>query len=205
MTNESRVRHLEALIQDYERELRRIQQVLGTLRNALAMEQGASSESSSQRRTVHPSPTYQSEYKTYMSKVNVEDLKGMTVADAAKHIARANGGLLLMTPARRLMEQAGIIQDSNYARNLVHRTVAVESGAFVKAEGEGKGRYHLIEDDTNSGDDDDGGQRASSDVSHPKGEDRTGRPLPVPPSERMPLDPGSSEPGSRHRDIPPAR
>ena len=74
--------------------------------------------------------------------LTVEDVQGMDPLEAAKKIARANHGVLRFTPARRLLEQAGILQDSEEDRTRFHNLVS-ESPEFSRMEK--RGHYQLVE------------------------------------------------------------
>lgn len=78
--------------------------------------------------------------------LSVEDVQGMDPLEAAKKIARANQGTLKFTSARRLLEQAGILQDSEQDRMRFWNLVS-ESPEFSRMKK--RGHYQLVA--TNNG------------------------------------------------------
>ena len=80
--------------------------------------------------------------------VSVDDINGMGIEDAARHIAAKNNNELISTPARKLMEQAGVLPVEGSGTHLYQalkdsrffeqtgtrgRWVSVESRAALKA------------------------------------------------------------------------
>ena len=90
---------------------------------------------------VAPTQTKQSRHYNAMG-LSVEDVQGMNPFEAAKKIARANHGVLRFTPARRLLEQARILQESEEDRARFHNLVS-ESPEFRRMEK--RGHYELVE------------------------------------------------------------
>ena len=74
--------------------------------------------------------------------LSVEDVQGMNPLEAAKKIARANQGTLRFTSARRLLEQAEILQDSEQDRMRFWNLVS-ESPEFRRMKK--RGHYQLVE------------------------------------------------------------
>ena len=76
--------------------------------------------------------------------VSITEIVGMSIEEAAAHIAEKNRGIFKFTAARRAMVSAGIVPEGNRGSTAVYRVMS-ESTLFRK--GSMRGEYELIEED----------------------------------------------------------